>query len=514
MKNKIIFLSIAFLLIPSILFAAHAENTYFSEQEYLYKVNFSQYVTWRLSDGEGTVIAVIDEGVWLQHSDLIGANWINSDEIPNNNKDDDNNGYVDDYYGWNFIDDNHNLVSKGSHGTAVAGIIAARDNTEGIVGIAPKSKIMPLTVCDSDGCYNDKIYEAIIYATDNGAHIINISLGSNNGYIGYNSDLDKAMNYADQHGVIVVAAAGNGDIESSNQTGMDLNFYKISPVNNNHVLGVGALDKSGKYRTYWSNFGAGVDIYAPGEDIISTVVPAYNSGYGYDYLDGTSFSAPIVSGAIALLKSYSTLSNTEIVNRIITQSNKGVLDIRASLEGLDIKYRRDSKLNPLTSESKKTNDTTTSISYTEPAEENNKIDEIKNFISEERKKIKFIDKNLSERLKGKILLQIENHGEAWYVNPKNGKRHYMANGKEAYNIMRDLGVGITNIDLDKIKDNKDFAKKHSGKIFLQIEDLGQAYYIDFNGNAHYLKDGAEAYNIMRDLGLGIKNEDIRKIEIS
>ncbi|MFA6551464.1 MAG: hypothetical protein WCV41_02985, partial [Patescibacteria group bacterium] len=142
----------------------------------------------------------------------------------------------------------------------------------------------------------------------------------------------------------------------------------------------------------------------------------------------------------------------------------------------------------------------------------NKENIIKIFIEEERK-FTTIDSSLSNKLKGRILLQVENHGEAWYINPKNSKKYYMADGDEAYNIMRDLGVGITNKDLEKIKTDKNFAKKHSGKIFLQVEDKGQAYYIDFEGNGHYLKDGGEAYKIMRELGLGITNNNIRKIDI-
>jgi len=118
---------------------------------------------------------------------------------------------------------------------------------------------------------------------------------------------------------------------------------------------------------------------------------------------------------------------------------------------------------------------------------------------------------LSARLKGRILLQVEEHGEAWYVNPKDEKKYYMADGNEAYGIMRDLGVGITNSDLEKVQTNKYFAKQHSGKIFLQVEAHGEAYYIDFDGNAHYLKDGSAAYTIMRELGLGITNSDLDKI---
>lgn len=140
----------------------------------------------------------------------------------------------------------------------------------------------------------------------------------------------------------------------------------------------------------------------------------------------------------------------------------------------------------------------------------NKINEV---IAREKINLSEIDNNLSSRLKGKILLQVESKGEAWYVNPKNEKKYYMANGEEAYSIMRDSGVGITNTDLERTKNDTSFAKKHSGKIFLQVEDLGQAYYVDFEGVPHYLKNGEEAYNIMRDLGLGIANSDLRRINI-
>jgi hypothetical protein len=122
--------------------------------------------------------------------------------------------------------------------------------------------------------------------------------------------------------------------------------------------------------------------------------------------------------------------------------------------------------------------------------------------------------DLSSKLKGRILLQVEGKGEAWYVSPKDSKRYYMANGSEAYNIMRDLGVGITNKDLEKIKADKNLAKKQQGKIFLQVESHGEAYYIDNNGEAHYLKDGSAAYDVMRELGLGIKNSDLNKINLA
>jgi len=145
--------------------------------------------------------------------------------------------------------------------------------------------------------------------------------------------------------------------------------------------------------------------------------------------------------------------------------------------------------------------------------EKNLSDKIEEVITRERAAINIINNNLSKRLGGRILLQVESRGEAWYVEPKTNKKHYMPNGQEAYNIMRDLGIGITNNDLNRVKKDNAFARRHVGKIFLQVEDLGQAHYIDFVGNVHYLKDGEAAYQIMRDLGLGITNDDLRKIDI-
>jgi hypothetical protein len=142
------------------------------------------------------------------------------------------------------------------------------------------------------------------------------------------------------------------------------------------------------------------------------------------------------------------------------------------------------------------------------------VDEIiKNTIAKERELMGEIDNKLTNRIKGRILLQVQERGEAWYVNPKDSKKYYMANGYWAYQIMRFLGVGITNKDLERIHTDKDFAKKHSGKIFLQVEERGEAFYIDINGQAHYLKDGIAAYEIMRNLGLGITNNDLRKIDV-
>jgi len=120
--------------------------------------------------------------------------------------------------------------------------------------------------------------------------------------------------------------------------------------------------------------------------------------------------------------------------------------------------------------------------------------------------------SLSNLLKGRILLQVESNGEAWYVHPMTAEKYYMADGEDAYNIMRNLGVGITNANLEKIKNNKNLAIKQKGKIFLQVESRGEAYYVGFDGSLHYLKDGSEAYNTMKKLGLGISNKNLYYIK--
>lgn len=117
------------------------------------------------------------------------------------------------------------------------------------------------------------------------------------------------------------------------------------------------------------------------------------------------------------------------------------------------------------------------------------------------------------KLKGRILLQIESNGEAWYVHPTKLVRYYMSNGFEAFNIMRSFGVGITNTDLKKLQKSTILAKKQSGKIFLQVESKGEAFYVNTNGKLYYLWDGNAAFNLMRDLGLGITNKNLEKIKI-
>jgi|GEM_PF-3261559 len=122
-----------------------------------------------------------------------------------------------------------------------------------------------------------------------------------------------------------------------------------------------------------------------------------------------------------------------------------------------------------------------------------------------------VDAKFSKSLAGKILLQVEDKGQAWYVSLKDNKKYYMADGNAAFNIMRTFGIGISNKDLNKVKTEAAYRKKFMGKILLQVESHGEAYYISFDGRYNYLKDGAAAYEIMRKLGLGITNDNLNKV---
>lgn len=125
------------------------------------------------------------------------------------------------------------------------------------------------------------------------------------------------------------------------------------------------------------------------------------------------------------------------------------------------------------------------------------------------------DSQLVNKLKGRILLQVEDHGEAWYLDPITLKRYYMRDGPTAYEMLRAFGLGITNADLEKVQaGNQTLINKLRGRIVLQVETHGEAYYIHpVDGSVHYLRDGAAAYSVMRNLSLGITNTDLRKIPI-
>ena len=255
---------------------------------------------WDIEKGNTDIVtAVLDCGVDLSHPDLANQFWVNADEIYGNNVDDDGNGYVDDYNGYDFAsgqffslpwaEDGDPSEHIASHGTHVTGVIAAeQDNDQGISGLAPNAKVMIVRVLNSLGTgYSSDIAEGIVYAVDNGARVINLSLGGT----GLSSMEYDAVKYAWGHGAVIVCSAGN--------SGDGLNTPEY-PSSLPFCISVGATDPSDNIADF-STHNAFIELAAPGVDILSTTVQGQ---YQSDGWTGTSMSAPHVSGLAALLFSH------------------------------------------------------------------------------------------------------------------------------------------------------------------------------------------------------------------
>lgn len=135
------------------------------------------------------------------------------------------------------------------------------------------------------------------------------------------------------------------------------------------------------------------------------------------------------------------------------------------------------------------------------------------FLEKEKAMAGKIDGNLSTRLSGRILLQVSDRGRAWYVYPKNLRRYYLACPSDAFKIMRELSLGISNQDFDNL--NKTKLKRLAGMILLKVQDNGRAYYINpIDLKLHYLGRPDDAKQIMRDLALGISNNNLSKIRLA
>ncbi len=268
---------------------------------------------WDITHCQGTVVAVLDTGVHLEHPDLGSVLWTNIGEIPGNGLDDDGNGKADDVHGWHFYQncntgvcvpqENRILQDDNGHGTHVSGIIAAQTNNGiGIAGVSWGAQAMIVKVLDAygDGYYSD-VAAGIVYAADNGAKVINLSLG------GAESSLllQDAIDYAHSRGVLIVAAAGNdgGNV--------------LYPAACDNVVAVAASDQVDQ-RAGFSNYGPQVDIAAPGDGILSTW-PWLD---GYYSKRGTSMAAAHVSGAAALLASWRPdFSNVQVEHRLTTEAD-------------------------------------------------------------------------------------------------------------------------------------------------------------------------------------------------
>lgn len=283
---------------------------------------------WLTTKGSPAVlVGVLDTGIDINHEDLAPNVYVNLNEIPGNGIDDDGNGFIDDTNGWDFFNEDNTVfdnASQDTHGTHVAGIIAASQNTTGISGVAPEIKILPLKFINNGQGYTSDVIAAIEYCKQMGVKIINCSFGGSDN----NPALREAMESSD---ILFVCAAGND--------GKDLTTNPVYPASFNlpNMITVAATDNSGKIASF-SNFGSLVDIAAPGKDILSTV-----PGNRYGVLSGTSMAAPHVTAAAALIKSHLSDSqvpdllarlkqgvrtSTPLKNKVVSG---GLLDVKASL---------------------------------------------------------------------------------------------------------------------------------------------------------------------------------------
>ena len=293
--------------------------------------NLNAEQAWELTTGRSdVVVAVIDSGVYRDHPDLASNIWSNPGEIPGNGLDDDGNGFVDDFYGWDFVssdnDPNPDLGdgidndffggadSNVSHGThAASAACASGNNAIGVTGAAWNCKLMSVKVfTDDGGATLADIEDAIVYAANNGADVINLSLTG-----GTSRVLETAVATAVSKGAVVVAAAGNSATPLANY-----------PAALPGVISVGATASgasgSGNIaaRAWFSQYGpTAVDVVAPGEDIFAASVGSVASGNPgqpiYDSESGTSFSTPLVAGLAALIISRArdagvSLPNSEV----------------------------------------------------------------------------------------------------------------------------------------------------------------------------------------------------------
>lgn len=287
------------------------------------------------------VIAVVDTGADMAHEDLKDVFWTNPGEIADNGIDDDRNGYVDDVHGYNFAadigDPGVDVEQSGfQHGTHVAGLVAARGGN-GIGGsgiMRRRARLMTLNVFGNNpGATSADIVNAIRYAADNGAKVINLSIGGT----GPNAAYESAVSYAIRKGAVVVAAAGNSSAELSTKHFMSPASYARQF---NGMLSVGSVDVSNASLSTFSNFGESfVEIAAPGSEN-SYMSLGLLSTFPLDQylrLQGTSMATPVVSGAAAmaftLLRDRGYEPSPATIETLLAYTSRAVPSLQGKVSG-------------------------------------------------------------------------------------------------------------------------------------------------------------------------------------
>lgn len=286
---------------------------------------------WDIERGDSTlIVAVLDAGLKLDHPEMEGRLWINPFDTVDG-ADEDNNGYVDDINGWDFANDDNHPKDDHGHGTNVTGIIAAKANNNiGFAGVDWYCKILTGKILDGNnfGLYS-WFADGIYYAVDNGARIINMSVGGS----GFSQLMDDAVDYAYQNGVTIVTCMMN----ENNQ----VTYY---PAGLAKTIAVGSTNPNDERSSpfFWSatsgsNFGSHIDVVAPGNYIYGL---SHSSNNNYNsYWGGTSQATPLVTGICALLLAQDPLRQPEDLRNILRNTAEDeVGDPSEDIPGFDIYY--------------------------------------------------------------------------------------------------------------------------------------------------------------------------------
>ena len=256
---------------------------------------------WDVTKGDASVgIGIVDSGVQWDHPDLENNIFINegewgvSGELSANGVDDDGNGYIDDFRGWDFGNNDNDPYDRGIivqggrtyHGTMAAGCAAATpDNGIGIAGLGFNCRVLPVKVGTDDGGFQVTYgYEGIKYASDVGCRVVSCSWTA---AVGTLEAMQAIIDYCMDNGTLVMSSAGNNPI--------DHDFNLVVPSGLDGVVPVSSIEANGRFST-WSTYGTTVELYAPGSGVFTT-----NANKGYTYTQGTSFSCPYAAGVAGLL---------------------------------------------------------------------------------------------------------------------------------------------------------------------------------------------------------------------
>ena len=248
---------------------------------------------WDIATGSRSIrVGVIDTGIDYTHPDLAANIWTNPGEIPGNFIDDDGNGYVDDVHGWDFVNNDSDPMDDNGHGTHCAGTIGAvGGNALGVVGVNWKVSLVPLKFLSAPGSgFTSDAVEAVSYATAMGFELTSNSWGGGN----YTQALSEAIAAGGTAGHLFIAGAGN------NGTNTEFNPHYPASYDLDNIVSVAATDNADQLAVF-SNYGATVDLAAPGLNIYSTVLNG-----GYQSMSGTSMATPHVAGTAALVLSHAS----------------------------------------------------------------------------------------------------------------------------------------------------------------------------------------------------------------